>query len=216
MRSAAREQVAGDEEETSTAEIAGESDNDIESAAEAARWRTWTSADGKYTVYAKLVKSAMGTMTLEKEDGTCEVQIDRLCEEDQEFVRKGKWRVREPREVGPAAKIVRVRLVPYTTPDEFRTQMLLVDWRNTGTTTIRAVDADITAYDATGNKLRLWNGNYTINYTVYAVGDSSPGIAPGRVYTEPLGEGFALPLIDSPEAAKAEVKITEVVESGAY
>ncbi len=215
--SAADEQVVDAEGEVSAAETEDEPRNDIESAAEAARWRTWTSADGKYSVYAKFVKSTMGTMTLEKEDGsTAEVQLDRLCEEDQEFVRKRPWRASEPRQVGPAAKVVRVRLVPYTTPDGHRTQMLLVDWRNTGTTTIRAVDADITAYDGIGNMLQLFGDSGTINYTIYAVADSSAGIAPGELYVEPLGQGFVLPSVGALEAVRVEVKITEVVESGAY
>lgn len=185
-----------------------------EAAAEAARWRAWTSADGKFSVYAKFVKSIMGTMTLEKKDGsTAEVKLDRLCEEDQEFVHKGKWRVREPRKTGPAAKIVRVRLVPYTTPDGNRRQMVLVDWRNTGTTRIRAVDADITPYDANGNVLQF---SARTDKPIYAVDDSDPGIAPGRTYVEPLGRGYIIGSSAEPEAVRVEVKITEVVESGAY
>ena len=212
--SAADEQVVDAEGEVSAAETEDEPRNDIESAAEAARWRTWTSADGKYSVYAKFVKSAMGTMTLEKEDGsTAEVQLDRLCKEDQEFVRKRPWRASEPRQVGPAAKVVRVRLVPYTTPDGHRTQMLLVDWRNTGTTTIRAVDADITPYDANGNVLEF---SARTDKPIYAVSDSDPGIAPGRLYVEPVGRGYIVGSAYEPEAVRVEVKITEVVESGAY
>jgi hypothetical protein len=59
---------------------------------DAARWRLWTTADGKYTVYAKFVKFAFGTATLEKQDGTTvDVELDILCSEDQEFVRRRKW-----------------------------------------------------------------------------------------------------------------------------
>lgn len=185
-----------------------------EAAAEAARWRTWTSANRKYSVHAKFIKAMMGTVTLEKEDGsTGEVKLDRLCKEDQEFVRQGKWRVREPREVGPAAKVVRVRIVPYTTPSGARTQMVLVDWRNAGTTTIRAVDADITPYDANGNALQF---SARTDKPIYAVSDSDPGIAPGKTYVEPLGRGYIIGGVGEAEAVRVEVKITEVVESGAY
>jgi hypothetical protein len=89
--------------------------------------------------------------------------------------------------------------------------MVLVDWRNTGTTTIRAVDADITSYDARGNKL----DSGARDYAIYAVSDSSRGIAPGKRYTEPDGKGFILaPGVG--KAARVDVKITEVVESETY
>jgi hypothetical protein len=52
-------------------------------------WRTWTTADGRFKTEAKFVKFAMGTLTLEKKDGsTIEVKLDILCSEDQEFVRQ--------------------------------------------------------------------------------------------------------------------------------
>ncbi|HUT91490.1 MAG TPA: SHD1 domain-containing protein [Thermoguttaceae bacterium] len=55
-------------------------------------WRTWTTADGRFKTEAKFVKFAMGTLTLEKKDGsTIEVKLDILCSEDQEFVRQRKW-----------------------------------------------------------------------------------------------------------------------------
>jgi len=89
--------------------------------------------------------------------------------------------------------------------------MVLVDWRNTGTTRIRAVDADITPYAADGNKLKSGASDYAI----YAVSDSSLGIAPGERYTEPNGKGFIL-APGFADAARVEVRITEIVESGAY
>jgi len=181
-------------------------------AIDAAKWRTWKSANGKYEIEAKFVKMAMGTLTLEKENGTTiDVQLDRLSSEDQDFVRQWKWRIPASRVSGPSAKVVRARVVPFITPDGSRTQMVLVDWRNTGTTTVRAVDADIVPYDASGNRL----GSGANDYAIYAESDSSPGIAPGKRYTEPKDKGFIL----SPgfaEAARVEVHITEVVESGAY
>ncbi|MEX0642957.1 MAG: dienelactone hydrolase family protein [Pirellulales bacterium] len=115
---------------------------------------------------------------------------------------------------GPSAEVIRTRLVPFTTPGGVRTQMVLVDWKNTGTTIIRAADADIIPYDARGNRLDSgWKGK-----PIYAVDDSSPGIAPGETYVEPKGKGYILMPIDpgTPKAAKVVIKITEVVESGAY
>ncbi len=54
-------------------------------------WRTWTTADAHYTVEAKFVKYAFGTLTLEKKDGTTvDVELDKLCQEDQDFVRQRK------------------------------------------------------------------------------------------------------------------------------
>ncbi len=64
---------------------------------------------------------------------------------------------------------------------------VIVTWRNTGPVAIRAVDAVITLFDSSGEVCDEFD------YTIYAVGDSSPGIAPGKVYTDPKGEGFALP-----------------------
>jgi hypothetical protein len=189
-------------------------DAERDAATESAKWRTWTSADGKYNLHAKFVKSAMGTLTLEKEDGsTVEVKLDRLRAEDQEFVRKRKWRLSESRNAGPAAKVARVRVVPFTTVSGVHTQMVLIDWRNTGRTTIRAVDADIIPYDAQGNRLELSGAT---DKPIYAVDDSSPGIAPGEKYTEPMGQGYILGWVGVAEAARVEVRITEVVESGAY
>ena len=107
--------------------------------------------------------------------------------------------------------VVRVRLVPFKTPNGARTQKVLVDWKNTGTTTIRAVDADIVPYDKKGNRLE----SGTSDYTIYAVSDSSPGVAPGDIYKQTKDEGFVL--IPGPAmAARVEIKVTEAVESGAF
>jgi hypothetical protein len=58
---------------------------------DAAKWRTWRTADGKHKVEAKFVKFVAGTLTLEKKDGTTvDVKMDILCPEDQEFVRQRK------------------------------------------------------------------------------------------------------------------------------
>jgi hypothetical protein len=89
--------------------------------------------------------------------------------------------------------------------------MVMVDWRNTGTTRIRAVDANIFAYAADGT-ISEWS---RYDHPIYAVSDTEPGIGPGKTYKEPTGRGYILaPGFDA--AARVEVTIMEVVESGAY
>ena len=61
---------------------------------EAAKWRTWTTADGKYEVDAKFGSVAGGRMRLTKRDGsTIEVDLDLLCEDDRQWVRGKGWEV---------------------------------------------------------------------------------------------------------------------------
>ena len=66
--------------------------------------------------------------------------------------------------------------------------MVLVDWKNTGSTPIRVVKADIVAYDASGAEL----ASGTKDYTIYAASNSQSGIVAGETYAEPSGEGFVL------------------------
>jgi hypothetical protein len=57
----------------------------------AAKWRTWTTRDGKYQVEAKLLKYASGMLTLEKKDGTTvDVKLELLCADDRDFVTQQK------------------------------------------------------------------------------------------------------------------------------
>ena len=59
---------------------------------EAARWHTWTSANGKFTIEAKFVKSAVGMITLEKRDGSSlQVPMEKLSEEDQKWIKNRGW-----------------------------------------------------------------------------------------------------------------------------
>jgi hypothetical protein len=114
--------------------------------------------------------------------------------------------------ITPTAEVVRARVVPYKNPNGKRMQEVLVDWKNIGETTIRAVDADIIPYDARGNRL---DDNAYDDYAIYAVSDVDPGVAPGHTYREPRGSGFKLTL-ESGAAKRVEVRITETVELGAY
>ncbi len=53
------------------------------------KWRTWTTADGRFRVHAKFVRSSSDTVTLEKQDGTTvDVRLEILCAEDRDFVGK--------------------------------------------------------------------------------------------------------------------------------
>jgi hypothetical protein len=60
---------------------------------EAAKYRTWTSSDGKYNVEAKFIKLAGGGfLTLEMKDGTTvDVKMESLSPGDRDFVRLRKW-----------------------------------------------------------------------------------------------------------------------------
>ena len=126
-----------------------------------------------------------------------------------------------PRET--SVTIVSVRLVPFIIPQGAlparRTQMVLVDWTNTGNTPVRAVEANITLRGASGNALRdPFRGNTTTNMCIYAIGDDNPGVSPGTTYQEPEGEGFViipgLPGMqdDTLRATSATVTITKVSE----
>jgi hypothetical protein len=61
-------------------------------AIEAAKWRTWTTADESHRVEAKFVKLTNGKCTLEKKDGTIlVVDFNLLSKADQDFIRQRKW-----------------------------------------------------------------------------------------------------------------------------
>lgn len=54
-------------------------------------WRTWTTANGKFTVEAKLLSIANGKVKLEKRNGTTvDVKLDVLSLEDQDFIDEWK------------------------------------------------------------------------------------------------------------------------------
>ena len=81
-----------------------------------------------------------------------------------------------------SAEIRQVRVAPFTNPKGKKSQMVLVDWINTGDTPIAVVHADLKGYDSTG-KL-VWQ---VPNQIVYA---SHQAIQPGQSYTDPLSDGF--------------------------
>ncbi len=64
---------------------------------EDAKRRTWTSADGRFTVDAKFVGVISGVVSLEKDDGQrINVNQDRLSQADQDFIRNRKWLEQPP------------------------------------------------------------------------------------------------------------------------
>jgi len=108
----------------------------------------------------------------------------------------------------PRATVLSSKLVDFVSPaNGKKMQMVIVSLKNTGSTPIRTVVADITPRDSSGKVMN------TTTYTVFAEFDSSPGIAPGRTWTTPKGEGFILPGYGIGTRAKSvEVRITEVLE----
>lgn len=56
-----------------------------------AQYRTWTSANGKFTTNARVVSYANGTITIETREGKkTKVPLDKLCDEDKKYI--DKWR----------------------------------------------------------------------------------------------------------------------------
>lgn len=118
-----------------------------------------------------------------------------------------------------AIEVIRARLVRVRTAGGLNTKTVLVDWKNIGAATVRAVDANIILFDARGRKIDIrgrGDAFYVRDYAIYAVSDSSPGIAPGETYTEPSDRGFIVEPDDAEIARRVRVEITEVVETGAY
>ncbi len=82
------------------------------------------------------------------------------------------------------AKILSSELVDFTNDDGKKMQKVVVHWKNTGKTPVRAIDAEIIHWDVSDRML----GDY--NYTIFAVSDDDSGIAPGEVQ---VTKGFILP-----------------------
>jgi len=83
-------------------------------------------------------------------------------------------------------------------PSPNGTNEVRVTWKNTGSTNIHGVKADIELLDTQGSVIEKIN-----NYWIYAAdgwglpgetpaANASPGIAPGFTYTDPAGQGYQL------------------------
>ena len=60
-----------------------------ESEIEAAKWRIWTSVDGKYTIEAKFLKYTFGEVHLEKKDGSViSIKKEQLSSQDWEWIKR--------------------------------------------------------------------------------------------------------------------------------
>jgi hypothetical protein len=114
-------------------------------------------------------------------------------------------------DAGGSVEIVKVRVEPFRSATGFDTVMIYVDWKNTGSRPVRVVDAKITAFDAAGNEIEVMP---VADYTIYAVFNDRPGVAPGETYIEPQGEGFIAPKTPGVMPTRASAKITKVSERG--
>ena len=109
------------------------------------------------------------------------------------------------------ATVQNSRLTSFVSPaNGKKMQMVMVTWKNTGSTPIRVVDAEIVHRDSSNAVLG------THNYTIFSASDTSPGVAPGETYSTPAGEGFLLPgfrgLPNYKESKTVRVRITAVLE----
>jgi hypothetical protein len=106
---------------------------------------------------------------------------------------------------GYQAEVVRVRLVPFTNPQGKVLQMLLIDWKNTGTLPIGQVNATVTFFDADGQQL-----DEIRNWSVFATHDQKKAIKPGQAYEALNNDGFVFMTPDGTKATTAKAVLTKV------
>lgn len=108
-----------------------------------------------------------------------------------------------------SAEVQSVRLQPFRAAAGFDTQMVYVDWLNTGDRPVRRVSAQIRVFDARGVEV------YEVpSYPIYAVSSDRPGVPPGHSRFTPTGEGFMLAITPGLSAVRATAEITNVGEAG--
>jgi hypothetical protein len=103
------------------------------------------------------------------------------------------------------AEVVRVRLVPFTNPQGKVLQMMLIDWKNTGTLPIGQVNATVTFFDADGQQL-----DEIRNWSVFATYDPKKTIKSGQAYEALNIDGFVFITPDGTKAATAKAVLTKV------
>jgi hypothetical protein len=112
------------------------------------------------------------------------------------------------RAVTPAAitqaKIMRVRIVPFTNPQGRRFQMVMIDWRNTGTLPIAALFVRVDLYDVKGQFMSLESA---ASMCVFAAETESQKVQPSKTYQEPAGDGFVVVSATGNIARRANVEI---------
>jgi hypothetical protein len=78
-----KEQTEAKEKEAREVEAEAKQKKAIAEKREAAKWHTWTSADGQHTMYAKLVRFDGKVITMTKKDGTTlEVDKEKVSQAD--------------------------------------------------------------------------------------------------------------------------------------
>ncbi|WP_254512730.1 hypothetical protein [Anatilimnocola floriformis] len=108
-----------------------------------------------------------------------------------------------------SAEIIRSRLEPFQAATGFKTHEVHVDWKNTGKRPVRAIYADIKAFDVE-NKV-VYSAPA---YCIYATSSDEPGVASGATHVSPKGMGHKLPQHLGRPAARVTVVITKVDEKG--
>jgi hypothetical protein len=108
-------------------------------------------------------------------------------------------------------EIISTRLAAYENSEGQKFKTVLVKWKNSGQSPIRAVDADIYLADQKGRKLAVVEDK-----PIYAVSDDSPGVAPGEVYEDPIDNGYLIDPRLTDTIGRARVKVKKVVANGAF
>jgi hypothetical protein len=90
--------------------------------------------------------------------------------------------------------------------------MVMVDWRNTGSTPVGAVFANIAVLDQSGARMMM----SADDYCVFAAATDAEKVRPGVQYVEPEGNGYAVVSVP-PEGApsRVEVSVSRVQETSA-
>jgi hypothetical protein len=91
------EQQLANREERKEIELKQQIQQAARDAAEAAKWRTWTSNDGKFKLEAKLVSMANSVLKLQKRDGyMISVPLSKLSDEDKAFMNTPRPELKRP------------------------------------------------------------------------------------------------------------------------
>lgn len=118
----------------------------------------------------------------------------------------GQDSARETREIGQTyqAEILRVRLAPFVSPQGKTLQIVLIDWKNTGTLPIGQVSATVTFFDADGQQL-----DEIKNWSVFTTYDRKKMIQPGQTVQGSNNDGFVFLTPDGTKAATATAVLTK-------
>lgn len=160
---------------------------------------------------SKLAKAELGNVATERKNLMAEAKAKQKREKEAMIARAEANRRQKVSGKGSTGNsrvtVISSKLVDFVSPSNGeKMQMVIVTLKNTDSSPIRVVDAEITSYDSSGAIVG------TNNYTIFAESDSSPGIAPGRTWTTRKGEGFILPGVGR-RSKTVKVNITDVQEN---